>query len=278
MWTTENRPRYNRDRLRYPSDLTDREWALIGPLIPPAKPGGRRRTVVVREVVNGVMYVLSTSCQWRYLPKDLPPKSTVHDYLTRWNYDGTLERIHHTLYVQCREAAGRAASPTACVIDSQSVKSAEKGARIDPCGYDAGKKIKGKKRHILVDTLGLLLHAIVHPADIQDRDGGVLVLSTLFGAYPFLLKLFADAAYQGPQFAQTVAKRLPGLAVEIVKRSDKAKGFEVLPMRWVVERTIAWLNRCRRLAKDFENLTDNALAFLRLASIRLMLRRLCNPS
>ncbi len=279
MWTTENRPRYNRDRLRYPSDLTDEEWALIGPLIPSAKHGGRRRTVVVREVVNGVMYVLSTGCQWRYLPKDLPPKSTVHDYLTRWNYDGTLERIHHTLYVQCREAAGRAASPTACVIDSQSVKSAEKGgARIDPSGYDAGKKIKGKKRHILVDTLGLLMHAIVHPADIQDRDGGVLVLSTLFGAYPFLLKLFADAAYQGPQFAQAVAKRLPGLAVEIVKRSDKAKGFEVLPMRWVVERTLAWLNRCRRLAKDVENLTDNALAFLRLASIRLMLRRLCNPS
>ena len=153
-----------------------------------------------------------------------------------------------------------------------------RGARIDPSGYDAGKKIKGKKRHILVDTLGLLLHAIVHPADIQDRDGGVLVLSTLFGAYPFLLKLFADAAYQGPQFAQAVAKHLPELAVEIVKRSDKAKGFEVLPMRWVVERTLAWLNRCRRLAKDFENLTDNALAFLRLASIRLMLRRLCNPS
>ena len=131
----------------------------------------------------------------------------------------------------------------------------------------------------MVDTLGLLLHAIVHPADIQDRDGGVLLLSTLFGMYPFLLKLFADGGYQGPQFADGVAKWcLPQLAVEIVKRSDQAKGFEVLPMRWVVERTLAWLNRCRRLAKDFENLTDNALAFLRLASIRLMLRRLCNPS
>ena len=127
MWTTENRPRYNRDTLRYPSDLTDEEWAMVKPLIPPAKHGGRRRTVVVREVVNGVMYVLSTGCQWRYMPKDLPPKSTVHDYLTRWNYDGTIERIHHALYVLCREAAGRQASPTACVIDSQSVKSAEKG-------------------------------------------------------------------------------------------------------------------------------------------------------
>lgn len=127
MWTTENRPRYNRDKLRYPSDVTDEEWTLVEPLIPPAKHGGRRRTVVVREVVNGVMYVLSTGCQWRYLPKDLPPKSTVHDYLTRWNYDGTIERMHHALYVQCREADERQASPTACVIDSQSVKSAEKG-------------------------------------------------------------------------------------------------------------------------------------------------------
>jgi len=154
----------------------------------------------------------------------------------------------------------------------------KRGSQIDPPGYDAGKKVMGKKRHVLVDTLGLLLHAIVHPADVQDRDGGVVLLSTLFGMYPFLLKLFADAGYQGPQFADGVAKHLPQLAVEIVKRSKQAKGFEVLPMRWVVERTLAWLSRCRRLAKDFENLTDNALAFLRLASIRLMLRRLCNPS
>src|SRR4029453_4062634 len=154
----------------------------------------------------------------------------------------------------------------------------KRGSRVDPSGYDAGKKVKGKKRHILVDTLGLLLHAIVHPADVQDRDGGVLLLSTLFGMYPFLLKLFADGGYQGPQFSGGGGEFLPQLAVEVVKRSDQAKGFEVLPMRWVVERTLAWLNRCRRLGKDFENLTDNALAFLRLASIRLMLRRLCNPS
>jgi transposase len=127
MWTTENRPRYNRDKLRYPSDLSDEEWALIEPLIPPAKRGGRKREVVVREVVNGVMYVLSTGCQWRYIPKDLPPRSTVHDYFSRWNYDGTIEKIHYALDVRCREAIGREASPTACVIDSQSVKSAEKG-------------------------------------------------------------------------------------------------------------------------------------------------------
>ena len=153
----------------------------------------------------------------------------------------------------------------------------KKGACIDPNGYDAGKKIKGKKRHILVDTIGLLLHAVVHPADIQDRDGGVLVISTLFGMYPFLHKLFADGVYQGPQFAAAIQAVMPQLSIEIVKRSDQAKGFVVLPRRWVVERTLAWLNRCRRLAKDFENLSRMAVAFLRMASIRLMLRRLCNP-
>jgi transposase len=127
MWTAENRARYNRDHLRYPSDLTDGEWALIEPLIPPAKKGGGKRRVNMREIVNGIMYVLSTGCQWRAVPKDLPPKSTLFDYLDLWNYDGTIERIHHVLYEKCREAMGREASPTACVIDSQSVKSAEKG-------------------------------------------------------------------------------------------------------------------------------------------------------
>ena len=154
----------------------------------------------------------------------------------------------------------------------------KRGAHIDPHGYDAGKKIKGKKRHLLVDTLGLLLHAIVHPANTQDRDGGVLVLSTLFGLFPFLQKLFADGGYQGPQFANAVAKVLPSLTIEIVKRRDAAVGFEIVPKRWIVERTIGWLNRCRRLAKDWECLNRKALAFLRLASIRLMLRKLCNPT
>src|SRR5450631_1454855 len=148
----------------------------------------------------------------------------------------------------------------------------KRGACIDPHGFDAGKLIKGKKRHILVDTEGLLLHAIVHAADIQDRDGGVLLLGTLFGLFPFLKKLFADSACQGPIFHKAVGKILTKLDIEIVKRSDQAKGFAVLPKRWIVERTIAWLNQCRRLAKDCENLNVKALAFLRFASIRLMLR------
>jgi transposase len=152
----------------------------------------------------------------------------------------------------------------------------KRGARIDPNGYDAGKKIKGKKRHILVDTVGLLLHAVVHPADLRDRDGGKLVLATLFGLHPFLRKLFADGGYQGPKFRAAQKKILPHLVTEIVKRSHQARGFEVIPRRWVVERTFEWLGRCRRLAKDFENLTRNALAFIRLASIRLMVRKLCS--
>ncbi len=278
MWTTKNRPRYDRDKLRYPSDLTDEEWSLIEPLIPPAKRGGRRREVVMRQVVNGVMYVLSTGCQWRYIPKDLPPRSPG-------------ARLPHPLELRRHDRddppRSLCAMPRGDGAGSQSdrlrdrqperEKRGKGGACIDPPGYDAGKKIRGKKRHILVDTVGLLLHAVVHPADIQDRDGGVLLLSTLFGMYPFLAKLFADAGYQGPQFATAVAEVLPHLSVEIVKRSDQASGFVVLPMRWVVERTLAWLNRCRRLAKDFESLSRNARAFLQLASIRLMLRKLCNP-
>ena len=153
----------------------------------------------------------------------------------------------------------------------------KRGARIDPPGYDAGKKIKGKKRHILVDTQGLLMHAVVHHAGIQDRDGGALVMATLFGLYPFLLKLYADGGYQGPEFRKALAKVTKQVNVEIVKRSDRAKGFVLLPKRWIVERTFAWLGRCRRLAKDWENLNCRARAFLRLASIRLMLRKLCNP-
>jgi len=153
----------------------------------------------------------------------------------------------------------------------------KRGPSVDPHGFDAGKLIKGKKRHILVDMQGLLLHAIVHSAGVQDRDGGIWLLTTLFGQFPFLAKLFADSAYAGSIFHTALTKVLPNLGTEIVKRSDRAKGFVPLPKRWIVERTIAWLNRCRRLTKDWENLNRNALAFLKLASIRLMLRKLCNP-
>lgn len=279
MWTKENRARYNRDQLRYPSDVTEEEWGQMAALIPPARRGGRLRTVNIREVLNGLLYVLSGGGPWRAMPTDLPPRSTIYGYLERWQADGTLRKIHNTRYVRCREQAKRDASPSAGIIDSQSVKSAEKGgARIDPSGFDAGKRVTGKKRHILVDTLGLLMHALVHPANVQDRDGGILLIEALAERFPLLKKLFADGAYQGPVFSKALAKVRPELKPEILKRTDTTPGFVVVPKRWIVERTIAWLNRCRRLAKDFENRIRTATAFVQLASIRLMVRKLCNPS
>ena len=161
---------------------------------------------------------------------------------------------------------------------SEREKRGKRGASLDPSGFDPGKRVKGKKRQVLVDTLGLLLHALVHSAHVQDRDGGILLLISLADRFPWLKKLFADGAYQGPVFSKALAKVRPQLKVEILKRSDPALGFVVVPKRWIVERTIAWLNRCRRLAKDFENRLRIATAFVQLASIRLMLRKLCNPS
>ena len=179
VWTNENRGRYDRSKLRYPSDLTDEEWALSEPLIPPGKRGGNRRTVNVREVVNGLMYVLSTGCQWRAIPKDLPPRSTVYDYFDLWSWDGTLDRIHEALYTRCREEASREASPTAAIIDSQSVKSAEKGglhrsARLRCRQEDQGQEAARSCRYARPP-----MHAIVHSADIQDRDGGALLMASL---------------------------------------------------------------------------------------------------
>jgi transposase len=278
VWTDETRKLYDRKGLRYPSDMTDAEWLLVEPLIPPAKRPGRKRTVNLREVVNAIFYVLSSGCQWRMLPKDFPPRSTVHEYLMLWEWDGTLNRIHHALYVQVRELAGKEASPTAAIIDSQSVKAAEKGgANIDPTGYDAGKKVKGIKRHIVVDTLGMMLAGQIQPANVQDRDGALPLLKEARRLFPFVEKIFADGGYRGQATAAAVAA-LGEWELEIVKRSDVAKGFVVLPKRWIVERTFGWLGRCRRLAKHFENLTRMALAFLRLAMIRLMMRRIARAS
>ena len=275
MWTTEHRRMAARQGLRYPSDLTDSEWGLIEPMIPPAKRGGRRREVNVREVLNAIFYVLSTGCQWQALPKDLPPKSTAHHYFGLWDWDGTLERVHHALYVETREREGREASPSAAIIDSQSGGS-KRGSTLDPQGFDAGKKITGRKRHILVDTLGLLLSVAVHPANVQDRDGAGDLLRTARRSFPFIERIFADAGYQGPKMAKVVAKT-GAWALQIVKRSD-AHRFVVLPKRWIVERTFAWISRNRRLARDFERYARTVAAFFRLAMIRIMLRRLIRPN
>ena len=208
-----------------------------------------------------------TGCPWRYLPKDFPPKSTVYWYFRRFCEDGTWARIHDALYVDCRDLEGREEQPSAAIIDSQSVKTGPNAC--GSVGYDAGKKVKGRKRHIVTDTLGLLLKGVVHSAGIQDRDGATLVLDKLTSRFPFIEVIIGDGGYAGDKLRKAAPR-----PVQIVKRSDQAKGFEVLPMRWIVERTLAWLTINRRLARDFERYAQTAAAYIQIAMIKLMSRRL----
>lgn len=271
-WTEITRAKYRREGVRYASDMTDAEWSLIAPMMPKMNRIGRPRETDLRAVANAILYMAATGCQWRQLPKEFPPYSTVQEYFYRWSHDGTWLRINHALVMKAREQVGREASPTAGVIDSQSVKTTESGG---PRGFDAGKKINGRKRHLLVDTLGLLLRGIVHPASVQDRDGLALLLVRIRRRFPFLALLFADGGYQGEVAAATAGKERLELA--IVKRSDRAQGFVLLPRRWVVERSFAWFGRNRRLARDVEHLIASSTAMLYLAAIRLLTRRLATP-
>jgi putative transposase len=259
---------------RYPSDTDDDEWALIAAFVPvggTTARGGRPPEYPRRDIVDAIRYVDRTSCQWRALPADFPPWDTVYHYFRAWNRDGTLTRMHDGLRIQLRQALGRDPDPTAAAADSQTVRAAETVAKTSR-GYDAGKKINGRKRHIVVDTCGLLLVVLVTGANVQDRDAARLLLWALRTCFPTVRLLWADGGYSGQLVAWAAA--VVGLTVEIVRKLAGQVGFQVLPRRWVAERTFAWINRCRRTVRDYERLPAHHAAMVQWSMVIIMTRRL----
>lgn len=272
-WAGTTREQYRRDSLRYASDLKEAEWLVLSFFLPAPCHLGRPREVSLRAVVEAILYVLSTGCQWRALPTDFPPRSTVQYYFYLWRDQRLWRRINLALIRRARLAMGRNATPSAGVIDSQSVKTTESGG---PRGFDAAKKVRGRKRHIVTDTQGFLLALLVHPANIQDNHGAVALLGALRQTFPKLRYIVADRVYRGEKLRKAIAP-FGRWRVEIVTRSERTGSFTPEPKRWVIERTFAWLGRNRRLAKDFERTLASAEAWFLIGAVKLLARRLARP-
>ena len=273
-WTEITRPNYDRRGLRYASDSRDREWELIAPFLEPRSKVGRPREVDMRKVWDAIQYIAQSGCPWRLLPTDFPPVSTVQHHFYRFRDEGLFDVINDALSMASRIVAGRETTPTAGIIDSQSVKTTESGG---PRGYDAGKKTKGRKRHIVTDTEGNLLGLVTHAADIQDRDGAKAVIEMALASHPTLTHIFADSGYSGDTLRNAMAD-IEGPTIEVIRRPPGVTGFVVIARRWVVERTFAWLGRCRRLAKDWERSIASADAWTLIAAIRRSSRNIARKT